>query len=223
MWQEGNRVWPRQYRSHWHELSPLDRHGRSWSALSNWLTSRIILWIKVRLENLTLTLSYSRNSPHATDPMGHNTMFTAPYADSAECSVRHPPPPGPIFSSFVLTWRTVFQTTNFSAHIQTKTLYAFLFSPITARWPRLSQPPSSDHSNILYGRVKIKARGYLKRYSDSLWGGRLGDRIPVGARFFAPLQFGPGAYTAPTQWVSGKRPRCGAKHPPHLALRLKKE
>jgi hypothetical protein len=34
------------------------------------------------------------------------------------------------------------------------------------------------------------------RYSDWLWVGRSGDRIPVAARFSAPVQTGPGAHPA---------------------------
>jgi hypothetical protein len=38
--------------------------------------------------------------------------------------------------------------------------------------------------------------GYLIRYTDSLRGGRFVDRIPVGARFSATAQSGPGPYPA---------------------------
>jgi len=55
-----------------------------------------------------------------------------------------------------------------------------------------------------------------------------GDRIPVGARFSATLQTGPGAH--PSSYTMGtgpfpgvKRPGRGVDHPPHLALRLNKE
>ena len=34
----------------------------------------------------------------------------------------------------------------------------------------------------------------LSRYSNSLWVGRSGDQNPVGARFPAPFQTGPGAH-----------------------------
>jgi len=52
--------------------------------------------------------------------------------------------------------------------------------------------------------------------------------MPVGARFSALVQTGPGAhpisYTMGTRSFPGvKRPRRGVDHPPHLALRLKKE
>jgi hypothetical protein len=38
--------------------------------------------------------------------------------------------------------------------------------------------------------------GWFSRYSDSLWAGRQGDRIRVGARFSAPVQTGSGAHPA---------------------------
>jgi hypothetical protein len=56
------------------------------------------------------------------------------------------------------------------------------------------------------------------RYSDSLRAGRSGDRIPVGARFSAPVQTGPGAnsasYIMGTESFPGeKRPGRGVNHP----------
>jgi hypothetical protein len=70
--------------------------------------------------------------------------------------------------------------------------------------------------------------GQRSRYSDSLRAGRPGDRIPVGARFSAPVQTGHGAhpasYTVGTGSFPGiKRLGCDVDHPPHLAPRLKKE
>jgi len=64
--------------------------------------------------------------------------------------------------------------------------------------------------------------------ATELRAGRSGDRIPVEARFSAPVQTGPGthpaSYTMGTRSFPGvKRPGRGVDHPPHLALRLKKE
>jgi len=55
-----------------------------------------------------------------------------------------------------------------------------------------------------------------------------GDRIPVGARFSAPVQTGPGAHPASYTMVTGsfpgvKRPGRGIDHPSHLAPWLRKE
>ena len=41
------------------------------------------------------------------------------------------------------------------------------------------------------------------RDSNSLQAGWSGDRIPVEARFSAPVQTGPGAHQPPIQWVPG--------------------
>ena len=68
----------------------------------------------------------------------------------------------------------------------------------------------------------------LSTPANSLRAGRSGDRIPVGGRYSAPVQTGPGAhpasYTMGTESFPGvKRPGLGVDHPPHLAPRLKKE
>jgi hypothetical protein len=56
--------------------------------------------------------------------------------------------------------------------------------------------------------------------------GRSRDRIPVGERFSAQVQNGPGAYPASYTMGTGsfpgvKRTERGANQPPHLAPRLK--
>jgi hypothetical protein len=70
--------------------------------------------------------------------------------------------------------------------------------------------------------------GYFSQYSYSPRAGRSGDRIPVGAKYSAPVQTGPGAH--PASYIMGtgsfpgvKRPGRGVEHPPHLRPRLKKE
>jgi len=44
--------------------------------------------------------------------------------------------------------------------------------------------------------IPYSGLGWRSRHSDSLRTGRSGDRIPVGVRFSAPVQTGPGAYPA---------------------------
>jgi hypothetical protein len=48
--------------------------------------------------------------------------------------------------------------------------------------------------------------GQLSRYSDWLRAGRSGDRIPVGARFFAAVQTGTGAHPASCTMGTGSFP-----------------
>ena len=48
--------------------------------------------------------------------------------------------------------------------------------------------------------------GYRSRYSDWLRAGRSGDRIPVEARFSAPVQTGPGAHPASCKMGTGSFP-----------------
>jgi len=61
---------------------------------------------------------------------------------------------------------------------------------------------------------------------DSLWAGRSGDRLPVGARFSAPVQTGPGAYSASYTMGTGSFPGVersgrGVDHPPPTSTEVK--
>jgi len=63
--------------------------------------------------------------------------------------------------------------------------------------------------------------GYLSLYSDSLRGGRSGDRIPVWAKFSAPVQTSseahPTSYTMGVGFFPGvKGPGRGVDHPTHI-------
>jgi hypothetical protein len=70
--------------------------------------------------------------------------------------------------------------------------------------------------------------GYLSRYNDWLRSGRSGYRVPVGARFSAPVQTDPGAHPASCTMGTGsfsgvKSGRGGTltSHPPSSAVVMK--
>jgi hypothetical protein len=70
--------------------------------------------------------------------------------------------------------------------------------------------------------------GYLSRYSNRLQAGWSGDQIPVGARFFAHIQTGPGAHPASCTMGIGsfpgvKRAGRGADHPPPPSAEVENE
>jgi len=66
--------------------------------------------------------------------------------------------------------------------------------------------------------MKQQKPGDLRRCSDWLQTGRSGDRIPLEARFSAPVQTSPESHTASYAMVTGsfpwvKRPGRGVDHP----------
>ena len=60
----------------------------------------------------------------------------------------------------------------------------------------LQSLPLYGSKHKFYIIFKLSWTGWRSRYSDWLRAGRSGDRIPVGARFSAPVQTGPGAHPA---------------------------
>jgi len=80
-------------------------------------------------------------------------------------------------------------------------------------------------SLIFYG-VFFCGPGGLSRYGDSLRTGLSGDRIPLGARFSAPVQTDPGTHSASYKMGSGsylgvKRLGRGVDHPPPSSAEVK--
>jgi hypothetical protein len=83
----------------------------------------------------------------------------------------------------------------------------------------------SYSSNTLKHPKSVWA-GIASHYSDLLRAGRSGDRIPVGARFSAPVHTGPRAHPASCTMGTGsfpgvKRPRRGVDHPPLSSAEVK--
>ena len=67
-------------------------------------------------------------------------------------------------------------------------------------------PHKGDIKHVPYWRptnIRPQLKNLWSRDSDSLRAGRSGDRIPVKARFSAPVQTGSDANQPPTQWVPG--------------------
>jgi len=141
----------------------------------------------------------------------------------------------------LVTWQRVRYQTNIIAKCQ---------SPMcanTAKSPQLGIAPLNSVNRwncncfysslssldeavlVVFSRPIFTCRWCISPYSDSLRVERSRGRIPVGARFSALVQTGPGAhpafYTMGT-WVTFpgvKLSGRGVDHPPHLAPRLKKE
>ena len=93
----------------------------------------------------------------------------------------------------------------------------------------LCAPKPSTFYVFGVGTYKDHGLGQRSRYSDLLWAGQSGDRIPMGARFSTPIQTAPGAY--PASYTMGIGSFLGgnvarewrlATHP-HPVPRLKKE
>jgi hypothetical protein len=78
-----------------------------------------------------------------------------------------------------------------------------------------------QHKSVFHGPS-------VSRYSDWLRAGWSGDRIPVVARFSAPVQTGLGAHPASCTMGTGplseglKRPGRGVDHPPQSSAEVKK-
>ena len=85
---------------------------------------------------------------------------------------------------------------------------------------------SARKLTMMGGSIIICTFNLISQYSDSLWVGKTGVRIPVGGDFFAPVQTGPGAhpasYTMGTVSFPGvKWPGCGINHPPPFSAKVK--
>ena len=96
---------------------------------------------------------------------------------------------------------------------------------LTAR--QVFMRPAAEFKNFICN-TKFSGLGQLSRYSDSLRAGRSGNRSPLGTRFSAPVQTGPGAHppihTMDTGSFPGeKRPGRGVHHPPPSSAEVKEK
>jgi len=77
--------------------------------------------------------------------------------------------------------------------------------------------------------VNVGGLDSISQYSDSLWAGRSGDRIPVEARFSTPIQTSLGPTQHPAQYASlylfpgVKWVGNGTNQPPKLGAEVKED
>jgi hypothetical protein len=80
-----------------------------------------------------------------------------------------------------------------------------------------------SYNRLLFIQNEAFPVQWRSQYSGWLRAGRSGDRIPVGARFYAPVQIGPGAHPDSCTMGTGsslgvKRGRCVTLTPHHLLV-----
>ena len=100
-------------------------------------------------------------------------------------------------------------------------MWTCLITNFTQIWNKKERTEIVSEARVWLHRVSRKSKP-PKKFGWS------GDRIPVAARFSAPVQTGPRAhpasYTVGTGSFQGvKRLGRGVYHPPHLAPRLRKQ
>jgi len=135
-----------------------------------------------------------------------------------------------VFASYEMIWsqkdivNARSDTEHHSLFLEPEGSVKLTQTPATRTWPMLLLFPSHNDLglyplNIFWYCPLCLWAGIRSRYSDSLRAGRSGDRMPVGVRFSAPVQTGPGAHPASSTMGTGsfpgvKRPGCGVDHPP---------
>ena len=73
--------------------------------------------------------------------------------------------------------------------------------------------PVASEKSLFYIHLLNEVGRDNSLYNDSLLAGRSGDRIPVGAKFSAPVQTGPGPTQPPVQSVPGLSLLCYSELP----------
>jgi hypothetical protein len=89
-----------------------------------------------------------------------------------------------------------------------------------------SMPSFGRGSKIICPMLVTRTTKKVKKVKTVNYGTKKKKKIPVGARFFAHVQTGPGVHPASCTMGTGKypgvkRPGRGADHPPPLAPRLR--